>query len=62
MLLAWTIIALILCSALSVLALLRGVAGLFVAKRWLWRLEAVSLVLAGGAGLVGAVLVGRLLH
>ena len=62
MLLAWNILTLILCSMLAALALLRGAAGLVVAKRWLWWLEAVSLVLAGGAGLLGAVLVGRLLH
>lgn len=51
-----------LCLAFAALALLRGVAGVLVARELLPRLESVTLTLAGVAGLIGVLIVGRFPH
>ena len=47
----WTIAMLALCAALAAVSLLRGLAGLAVARTTLGRLEAAALLLAGLGGL-----------
>jgi hypothetical protein len=54
---AWIVLALALCAILASLSLVRGVAGLLVARAALGRLEAAALFLAGIAGWIGATLV-----
>ena len=59
---AWDAFVLALCLALMAVALVRGMAGVLVARNVLPRLEAIALTIAGVVGLIGVLVVGRLLH
>ncbi len=57
MLHAWNLITLAFCAALALLSLLRGIAGLIVARGALPRLESATLCLASVAGWIGIALI-----